>query len=120
MKEQRARAYAALVVEMFFSEIVLPPWRGSEFQKYVFLRLHIKIVGAESEAKRNKAKQKGGTRLAFQFRNVCYTIAYDSFATEKRHFPFHVETGLRLKIGEGPGGDRGRPHESAAKKGVGG
>ena len=48
----------------------------------------------QRQTERSNAKQKGGTRFAFQFRNVCYTIAYDSFATEKRHFPFHVESGL--------------------------
>ena len=39
MKEQRARAHAALVVEDFFSEIVLTLSRGSEFQQNLFLRL---------------------------------------------------------------------------------
>ena len=36
MKEQRALAYAALVVEVFFSEFVLPLEWGTEFQKTIF------------------------------------------------------------------------------------
>ena len=36
VKEQRARAYAALVVKVFFSEIELPLERGSEFQNVFF------------------------------------------------------------------------------------
>ena len=41
----------------------------------------------QRQTERSNAKQKGGTRFAFQFRNVCYTIAYDSFLTEKAALP---------------------------------
>ena len=36
VKEQRARAHAAFVVEVFFSEFVLPLEWGTEFQKTIF------------------------------------------------------------------------------------
>ena len=36
VKEQRARAHAAFVVEVFFSEFVLPLEWGAEFQKTIF------------------------------------------------------------------------------------
>ena len=40
VKEQRARANAAFVVEVFFSEFVLPLVWGIDFQKNTFSRLY--------------------------------------------------------------------------------